>query len=115
MLKANFNSKPYYFHDFFYIKQICSVIKIPEFEVLDAPDPNSWPNPPSPNPSLKLRLKQRDFNQNYSGADLRLLESVYQLERSPDPGWLTRLAEFTHTDVEDVALWFHMKNADYVP
>lgn len=48
----------------------------------------------------------------YSGVDLHLLESVYHLERSPDLLWLKRLAEFTKTDAEEVAQWFHFKNAN---
>ena len=56
-------------------------------------------------------MKQR-HSLLYSGVDLHLLESVYHLERSPDLLWLKRLAEFTKTDAEEVAQWFHFKNAN---
>lgn len=48
--------------------------------------------------------------KQYDGVDLRLLESIFFVEKSPDSKWIEQIAQFTQSSIQEVAQWFMARN-----
>jgi hypothetical protein len=64
-------------------------------------EPFGFPTFPQPKPRP---------NNDFTGVDLRLLESIFHKEKQPDIDWLLEIGRFTKRNVDDVAKWFKTRN-----
>lgn len=57
-----------------------------------------------------LRSRTTALFKQYQGVDLRLLESIFFLEKTPDSKWIEKIAQFTQSSQQEVAQWFMVRN-----